>query len=97
MDQSLRSLTGCAGIGLRPEHYVEFIESRPSVGFIGAHSEKLVGPGFFRHAATACISAHPSRCGDLRDLKIWQANQPAALAPVLARHLGLGLFTELST
>ncbi|WP_436316473.1 MNIO family bufferin maturase [Variovorax sp. LjRoot84] len=45
MNQSLRSLTGCAGIGLRPEHYVEFIESRPSVGFIEAHSENYFGRG----------------------------------------------------
>lgn len=45
MDQSLRSLTGCAGIGLRPEHYVEFIESRPPVGFIEAHSENYFGRG----------------------------------------------------
>ncbi|MBT2324662.1 DUF692 domain-containing protein [Variovorax paradoxus] len=45
MEQSLRSLTGCAGIGLRPEHYVEFIESRPPVGFIEAHSENYFGRG----------------------------------------------------
>ena len=45
MNQSLRSLTGRAGIGLRPEHYVEFIESRPSVGFIEAHSENYFGRG----------------------------------------------------
>jgi hypothetical protein len=45
MDQSLRSLTGRAGIGLRPGHYVEFIESRPPVGFIEAHSENYFGRG----------------------------------------------------
>jgi uncharacterized protein (UPF0276 family) len=38
-------LAGCAGIGLRPEHYVEFIASRPPVGFIEAHSENYFGRG----------------------------------------------------
>ncbi|SEB25478.1 DUF692 domain-containing protein [Variovorax sp. YR216] len=45
MDQPSRSLTGCAGIGLRSEHYVEFIESRPPVGFIEVHSENYFGRG----------------------------------------------------
>jgi len=34
-----------AGIGLRPEHFVEFTESRPQVGFIEAHSENYFGRG----------------------------------------------------
>ena len=34
-----------AGIGLRAEHYVSFVESRPSVGFIEAHSENYFGRG----------------------------------------------------
>ncbi|MEJ8813047.1 DUF692 domain-containing protein [Variovorax ureilyticus] len=45
MDQPSRSLTGCAGIGLRSEHYVEFVESRPPVGFIEVHSENYFGRG----------------------------------------------------
>ncbi|HEY9064951.1 MAG TPA: DUF692 domain-containing protein [Burkholderiaceae bacterium] len=34
-----------AGIGLRAEHYVEFVETRPAVGFIEAHSENYFGRG----------------------------------------------------
>lgn len=34
-----------AGIGLRAEHYVEFSETRPDVGFIEAHSENYFGRG----------------------------------------------------
>ncbi|MEO8804763.1 MAG: DUF692 domain-containing protein [Burkholderiaceae bacterium] len=34
-----------AGIGLRAEHYSEFIASRPAVGFIEAHSENYFGRG----------------------------------------------------
>jgi len=45
MNQPLRPLPGRAGIGLRAEHYVDFIESRPPVGFIEAHSENYFGRG----------------------------------------------------
>jgi uncharacterized protein len=31
------------GIGLRPEHFVEFTQTRPRVGFIEAHSENYFG------------------------------------------------------
>jgi len=34
-----------AGIGLRVEHYSEFIATRPAVGFIEAHSENYFGRG----------------------------------------------------
>jgi uncharacterized protein (UPF0276 family) len=34
-----------AGIGLRAEHYVAFVDSRPDVGFIEAHSENYFGRG----------------------------------------------------
>ena len=34
-----------AGIGLRAEHYVEFVDTRPAVGFIEAHSENYFGRG----------------------------------------------------
>ena len=34
-----------AGIGLRAEHYVEFVETRPRVGFVEAHSENYFGRG----------------------------------------------------
>jgi uncharacterized protein (UPF0276 family) len=33
------------GIGLRPEHFVEFTQTRPRVGFIEAHSENYFGLG----------------------------------------------------
>ena len=45
MNQPLRQLPPRAGIGLRPEHYVDFVESRPPVGFIEAHSENYFGRG----------------------------------------------------
>ena len=45
MNQPLRQLPGRAGIGLRAEHYVDFIETRPPVGFIEAHSENYFGRG----------------------------------------------------
>ena len=45
MHQRLSELPAHAGIGLRAEHYVEFIESRPAVGFIEAHSENYFGRG----------------------------------------------------
>lgn len=34
-----------AGIGLRAEHYLEFVETRPAVGFVEAHSENYFGRG----------------------------------------------------
>jgi uncharacterized protein len=34
-----------AGIGLRPAHYRDFVESAPPVGFIEAHSENYFGRG----------------------------------------------------
>lgn len=34
-----------AGIGLRAEHYVQFVDARPAVGFIEAHSENYFGRG----------------------------------------------------
>lgn len=45
MNQGSRHLQGRAGIGLRPEHYVDFVESCPPVGFIEAHSENYFGLG----------------------------------------------------
>lgn len=49
---------------------------------------RLVGTGFFRHAAMACISAHPSRCGNLQDFGgefpgFLRAYLPAADLPYL--------------
>lgn len=39
------SLAGRTGIGLRPEHWRAFAETRPPVGFIEAHSENYFGRG----------------------------------------------------
>ncbi|OUM03008.1 MNIO family bufferin maturase [Variovorax sp. JS1663] len=39
------SLSGRTGIGLRPEHWRAFTETRPPVGFIEAHSENYFGRG----------------------------------------------------
>lgn len=49
---------------------------------------RLVGTGFFRHAAKACISAHPSRSGNLQDFGgefsgFLRAYPPAADLPYL--------------
>jgi len=44
-----------AGIGLRPQHYRDFVDMKPAVGFIEAHSENYFGRGgkplHFLHAA----------------------------------------------
>jgi uncharacterized protein (UPF0276 family) len=45
MDQPLSPLPARAGIGLRAQHYVAFLESRPAVAFIEAHSETYFGRG----------------------------------------------------
>lgn len=38
-------LAGRTGIGLRPEHWRAFAQTRPSVGFVEAHSENYFGRG----------------------------------------------------
>jgi uncharacterized protein (UPF0276 family) len=45
MPQPTQPLPPRAGIGLRAQHYVNFVESRPPVGFIEAHSENYFGRG----------------------------------------------------
>lgn len=45
MHQPLGQLPPCAGIGLRPGHYLDFLDARPPVGFIEAHSENYFGSG----------------------------------------------------
>jgi hypothetical protein len=49
---------------------------------------RLVGTGFFRHAAKACVSAHPSRSGNLQDFGgefpgFLRAYRPAGQLPYL--------------
>lgn len=45
MQPTPSSLAGRTGIGLRPEHWRAFTETRPTVGFIEAHSENYFGRG----------------------------------------------------
>jgi uncharacterized protein len=45
MNPPLQQLPPRAGIGLRAEHYVEFLATRPPVAFIEAHSENYFGRG----------------------------------------------------
>jgi hypothetical protein len=45
MQHAPSPLAGRTGIGLRPEHWRSFTESRPRVGFIEAHSENYFGRG----------------------------------------------------
>ena len=45
MNQASSFLPARAGIGLRAEHCADFVESRPAVGFIEAHSENYFGRG----------------------------------------------------
>ncbi|RST50101.1 DUF692 domain-containing protein [Variovorax sp. MHTC-1] len=45
MRHAYSSLAGRTGIGLRPEHWRAFAETRPPVGFIEAHSENYFGRG----------------------------------------------------
>lgn len=45
MQNAQASLAGHTGIGLRPEHWREFVETRPPAGFIEAHSENYFGRG----------------------------------------------------
>ena len=45
MKTTLPHLPPCAGIGLRAEHYAEFVSTKPAVGFIEAHSENYFGRG----------------------------------------------------
>ena len=42
---NIPSLPHRAGIGLRAEHYVDFVEAQPAIGFIEAHSENYFGRG----------------------------------------------------
>ena len=42
-----------AGIGLKPEHFIEILETRPAVGFFEVHAENyMVGGGPFHHYLT---------------------------------------------
>ena len=45
MNPTLPHLPPIAGIGLRAEHYAEFVTTKPAVGFIEAHSENYFGRG----------------------------------------------------
>lgn len=64
MQHAQASLAGHTGIGLRPEHWREFVETRPPAGFIEAHSENYFGRGgkplhfLLRARASHALSLH---------------------------------------
>lgn len=49
-----------AGIGLKPEHFIEILETRPSVGFFEIHAENyMVDGGPFHHYLTRIRELYP--------------------------------------
>jgi len=49
-----------AGVGLRAPHYREFLESRPSVGWVEVHSENYFGEGGYdRHVLEHVRASYP--------------------------------------
>lgn len=58
------ALPARAGMGLRPQHYLEFLQRRPDVGFIEVHSENYFGQGgkaydcLLRARADYAVSLH---------------------------------------
>ena len=42
MEQAQPRWSTRAGIGLRAEHYVDFVESRPKIGFVEAHRASAI-------------------------------------------------------
>ncbi len=49
-----------AGIGLKPEHFIEILETRPTVGFFEIHAENyMVDGGPFHHYLTRIRELYP--------------------------------------
>jgi len=49
-----------AGIGLKPEHFIEILDTRPSVGFFEIHAENyMVDGGPFHHYLTRIRELYP--------------------------------------
>lgn len=47
-----------AGLGLKPEHYAEILETRPDIGFFEVHAENYMGDGGPPHRYLAAIREH---------------------------------------
>lgn len=47
-----------AGIGLKPEHYRDLLETRPPVGFLEVHTENYMGAGGPPHRYLEALAAH---------------------------------------
>ncbi|MCB8836202.1 DUF692 family multinuclear iron-containing protein [Aurantimonas sp. VKM B-3413] len=53
-----RPLPAEAGLGLKPEHYREILETRPAVGFFEVHAENYMGAGGPPHRYLTAIAGH---------------------------------------
>lgn len=52
-NQPLATLPPRAGLGLKPEHVADILESRPDIGFFEVHAENYMGDGGAPHRALA--------------------------------------------
>ncbi len=60
---ALGSLPARAGIGLRPQHMIQVIETRPELPWVEVHSENFLCAGGPRHAQLAEVARHyPVSC-----------------------------------
>ena len=57
MTARLECLPHRAGLGLKPEHYVEILETTPDVGFFEVHAENYMGDGGPPHRYLEQIAA----------------------------------------
>jgi uncharacterized protein (UPF0276 family) len=57
MPLTLDRLPPRAGLGLKPEHYRDVLESRPDVGFFEVHAENYMGAGGPPHAYLEAVAA----------------------------------------
>lgn len=56
--RDLGPILACAGVGLKPEHYNEILESRPAVGWFEVHAENYMGEGGAPHHYLTAIREH---------------------------------------
>lgn len=52
------ALPAAAGIGLKPEHYSEILQTRPPLGFFEVHAENYMGAGGPPHRYLQAITEH---------------------------------------
>lgn len=56
-------IPAAAGVGLKPQHYVEVLETRPAIGWFEVHPENYMGEGGSPHAYLSEIRSHyPLSC-----------------------------------